>query len=287
MRKFLRKYILGLIILTVFSATSCQMAEYVELKQPETEPLVTIDAGYVSKEVISTPTIDFNEVFNESEETVEEVEVIEGVDTATYSELLMVDETEVITSADTEIDIEAIEAMGLGSQTTEEAAEVEETAEVKETASQKDDKVYDGELNVMNYLGNWKYGRTPCEWIFVEPNTQLISNYRPNSSVKYSINSRVSSGEKGCYIPIFIETEMKGDGFDARFYVYDDYTKGKPDDMLFSNTLDSLTYQGKTIEEILMSSKKLSKTKNGILVDHNNYINIVYVTDLDKILASK
>ena len=284
MRTVLKKYIVIASLVFVVLTTACKM-EYVELKETETAPLATVDSGYVAKEVVVTPTIDFEEVFNPTEST----ESIES-DIASPSDA----DNAVLTSADTEIDIEAVAAIGLGelAETTE-AVEASQSEIVEETTTaaqesiktnSSDNRTYDGELNVLN-AGTWQYGRTPCEWIFVEPGIQLISNYRPNSSVQYAINKRVSSGDKGCYIPVFTSTEMKGDGYEARFYVFEDYTKDRPDNMLFDNTLDSLTYNGKTIEEILMNHKKLSKTKNGILVDGSNYINIVYVTDLDKMLS--
>ena len=293
-----------LLALCTFICTSCTIVDYVELKETETVPLMTEGDGYVAREVVTTPTIDFEEVFNPTTEGSEGVIPDIEESYASPSELAS---DEVLTGDDTEISIEEIEAMGIAtgeSTTVSDYVDVNENVEASEnvavsyaspsevttTESSRvdliDNRKYEGMLNVSN-VGTWQYGRTPCEWVYVEPGTHLVSNYRPNSSVKYSINSRVSSGDKGCYIPIFTSTEMKGDGFEARFYVFEDYSKDRPDNMLFSNTLDSLTYNGKTVEEILMNHKKLSKTANGILVDDNNYINIIYVTDLDEILSSE
>ena len=126
---------------------------------------------------------------------------------------------------------------------------------------------------------------TPCEWVYIEPNIQLISNYKPNTSEHYSIKSKVSSGLKGCYIPVFIKTDMMSNEFDGRFYVFEDYKKETPDNMLFDNTLNTIKYKGQTIEEILRSNMNLTKTSNGLLKNGDEFINIVYVTDLDKLIS--
>ena len=288
--KSIEKKVLPLILVSII-LMSCQM-EYVELKDIPTEALSATDAGMYSKEVIVEETINFDEILNPISEDYKSSIALSTDSNATDSELAV--ENEIIAveesiASENEVTSEETSAGETMAETSENAVTEEVTSETvseEETESAPvNDKVYVGELNLTTE--NWKYGKTPCEWVFVEPNTALISNYKPNSSSKYSIKSKVSSGSKGCYIPIFIETDMKGDGYDARFYVFEDYTKGLPDDMLFSNSLDSLTYEGKSIEEILKRSKKLSETKNGILVDGSKYINIVYVTDLDKILQSK
>lgn len=291
MNSFLK---ISILLLTISSLLCACQLEYVELKTIETEPLSISSDDVFSKEVIDTPTINFDEVFNPTTKAYEPTDAGEYSDADTYIEeiegMYLASDSEVTPVEESASSIESVESM----ETTDESqqAPIEEAVStmsnitILDLSKEADDRIYSGEINV-NLTDSWKYGRTPCEWVFVEPNIQLVSNYRPNSSAKYSIKKRVSSGSKGCYIPVFSETEMKGDTYEARFFVYEDYSKTKPDDMEFSNTLDSLTYEGKSVEEILKSKMKLSETKNGLLVDEGIYINIVYVTDLDRILASK
>lgn len=294
--KNMKKNILSLSPIIAILLTSCQM-EYVELKEIETQPLNISESGIMSKEIIDESTIDFDAIFNATSESaysdynIDEyadanayIEEIEGQYAATDSEAIPMDDT--IVSSTSETIVEEASESNADETVVAETENSDGGMTIADLTKDADDRIYNGDVNVS--IGNdWKYGRTPCEWIFVEPGKLLISNYRPNSSEKYSVKTKVSSGEKGCYIPIFIDTDKTGNDYEARFYVYEDYSKTKPDDMMFSNTLDSLTYEGKSIEEILKSKMKLSKAKNGLLVDEGVYINIVYVTDLDKILASK
>ena len=250
-----------LLLFTSMAFISCKV-DYVELKETSKETLSNNSNGVVSKEVVTSPTINFDEIFSESTET-EETSLSEE-DTSEVNE--------------SSIEIESIADI-------EQSTEAEKVVSVFDLVVDTDDRTFKGTLD-LDPAVHWQYGMTPCEWVYVEPGIALISNYRPNSSAHYSIKAKVSSGLKGCYIPVFTKTDMLGNEFDARLYVFEDYSKEGPANMLFSNSLNSLRYKDRTIEEILMSKMSLTKTDNGLLRDGSNYINIVYVTDLDKLLEN-
>ena len=142
------------------------------------------------------------------------------------------------------------------------------------------------ELNNLVVNKEWTYGMSPVEWVYIPPNVQLISNYRPNSSKNYAIKSCVMSGERGCYMPVLSKTEMLSNDYDGRLYCFDDYTKIPPTEFRFKNTLNDLRYSEMSIEEILRNAFELTKTSNGLLKVGNSYINVVYVSDLDNIIAT-
>ena len=77
---------------------------------------------------------------------------------------------------------------------------------------------------------------------------------------------------------------MMSNEFDGRFYCFEDYKKIEPENMLFDNSLHVLKYRDMPVEDILRMGFDITKTQNGLLKVGNSYINIVYVTDLDKIL---
>lgn len=263
MRTSIKKSILSLaLILSCIIFSSCKV-DYVELKETTKETLSNNSNGLVSKEVVTAPTINFGEMFNESTEKEENIEVSDEAKT---------DASE--SSSESENVLELEESTG-----------DEKVVSVFDLVVDTDDRTFKGTLDIDPAV-HWQYGMTPCEWVYIEPGIALVSNYRPNSSVHYSIKAKVSSGLKGCYIPVFTKTDMLGSDYDARLYVFEDYSKESPVNMLFSNTLNSLKYKDRSIEEILMSKMNLTKTNNGLLRDGSNYINIVYVTDLDKLLEN-
>lgn len=251
MRLIKKQYLaVSLLLFVAMVLFSCKV-DYVELKETTKETLSNNSNGVISKEVVTAPTINFDEIFSESTEKEED-----NISYATKSESV----TE-----------------------TEESTEAEKVVSVFDLVVDSDDRTFKGTLD-LDPAVHWQYGMTPCEWVYIEPGIALISNYRPNSSAHYSIKAKVSSGLKGCYVPVFTKTDMLGNDFDARLYVFEDYSKEVPANMLFSNTLNSLKYKDRTIEDILMSKMNLTKTDNGLLRDGSGYINIVYVTDLDKLL---
>ena len=252
MKKILKFIGISLIILSI---CSCK-AEHVDLIEISTAVSKTQSNGIVSKVV--NPTINLDEVISDNKrETVTDEEID--------------DETTEVEDAETE------------SEDGETSLMVDLSALELEVV--EDDRVYHG-TNVVDTVG-WTYGMTPCEWIYIEPNIQLVSNYKPNSSPNYAVRSKVSSGLKGCYIPVFIKTEMLSNEYDGRFYVFEDYTKITPDNMLFSNSLRDIKYKNFAIEDILKLKINLERTENGLLKNGNQYVNIVYVTDLDNILNGR
>lgn len=163
----------------------------------------------------------------------------------------------------------------------------EETTEViLETVDiiyEEDNRVFEGN----NYIdtSNWDYGSTPCEWIFVEPGVQIVSNVKPNGSANYSITKKVSSGLKGCYLPIFTKCDMVTNTMEGRFYCFEDYTRYQPNDLRFSNSLADLEYKGVSVEFLLTKGfPNIKKSEKGLLSVNGVYMNIIYVTDLDSII---
>ena len=263
MRLIKKQYLaVSLLLFVAMVLFSCKV-DYVELKETTKNTLSDNSNGLISKEVVTTPTINFDEIFSESTENEEITETIE----ATRSEV-------------SEVNIDSENVLE-----TEQSTEAEKVVSVFDLVVDDDDRTFKGTLDIDPTV-HWQYGMTPCEWVYIEPGIALISNYRPNSSAHYSIKAKVSSGLKGCYVPVFTKTDMLGNDFDARLYVFEDYSKEVPSNMLFSNTLSSLKYKDRTIEEILMSKMNLTKTDNGLLREGSNYINIIYVTDLDKLLEN-
>lgn len=244
-------------ILTAFTLTILLLAS---CKPDYVEPIGTTEAelhknedGLVSKEVVTKPTIDFDEIFTESSSLQNEETTINEEQTAqetSEKETALLEET---------------------------------TVSLFDMKVEKDDRVFHG-ATTADTKEYWKYGMTPCEWVYIEPGIQLISNYKPNTSAHYSINSKVSSGLKGCFVPIFTKTETIGDDYDGRIYIFEDYSKEVPENMLFSNKLSSVKYRGVAVSEILKSNMNLTETNNGILKSGDSYLNIIYATDLDKFL---
>ena len=142
------------------------------------------------------------------------------------------------------------------------------------------------ELNNLVVNKEWTYGMSPVEWVYIPPNVQIVSNYKPNSSNDYSIRARKMSGERGCYMPVLSKTEMLSNDYDGRLYCFDDYKKIPPTEFRFKNSLNDLKYSEMTIEEILSKAYDLTKTSNGLLKIGDSFINVVYVTVLDDIIAT-
>ena len=141
------------------------------------------------------------------------------------------------------------------------------------------------ERNVI-YIDEWEYGRTPLEWIYVKPNTQIICNNTPNNSVNFSYKKKATSGSKGCFIPIFIESNSFGSDYDGRFYSMYDYTKYEPEDMTWSDTktFESLIYEGHQVKEILSKKYDLQRVTRNLMKVGDTFINVVYVDELDEII---
>ena len=258
----LRKIFINIpLVLLILIISSCK-AETVPLIESTTKNnVVESDNGIVSSEKIKKPTIDLSEI--------------------------IVETTNEVVRETTKTILESSASLEENTETTPQSLNLIEEAAIKalEMDVAEDDRVYHG-TNKIETEG-WVYGMTPCEWTYVEPGIQLISNYKPNTSTNYSANGkvRVSSGLKGCYIPIFRKTDMMGNEFEGRFYVFEDYKKSEPCDMLFDNSLHVLKYKGMPVEEIIRKGfPNLERLENGVLKIGDSYLNIIYVTDLDKII---
>lgn len=138
--------------------------------------------------------------------------------------------------------------------------------------------------SVMNSK-KWVYGKTPVEWVFVEANKQLVSNYKPNGSKKYAVTKNVSSGARGCFVPILSGTENYGDNYEGRFFCFDDTTKD-PTNLPFTNKIADMLYDGKPVGEILGKIMNINYTQYGIIETDKGLLNVIYATDLDEIIKN-
>ncbi len=155
------------------------------------------------------------------------------------------------------------------------------TIKDKISSTQMPEKKEDGYIDI----SNWKYGHTPIEWLYVKPNVQIISNYKPNSSKNFSSVKNASSGSLGCYLTIFTgNTIAYGDDYEARFYCFDDYGKQLPEEMSFKDSFSDFTYKDKNILEILKYRYDVETISKGVYKIGDTYINIIYVEELEDIL---
>lgn len=135
-------------------------------------------------------------------------------------------------------------------------------------------------------LYDWEYGRTPITWVYVLPNTQLISNNSPNLSHHFSYKVGATSGSKGCYMSIFSKGESKGDDWDGRLYTVEDYTKSDPMNLDFDPIFDKLTYGEHNVKELLSKRYNIEDVTPGLIKANGVYVNIVYISELDDIIAN-
>ena len=131
--------------------------------------------------------------------------------------------------------------------------------------------------------GAWQYGRTPITWVFVKPNTQIISNNSPNMSQGFSYKAGASSGPKGCYMSIFSKCDTFGDDWDGRLYIVGDSSK-TPDRLDFDPVFDTLTYGEYNIKELLSKRYELEDVNPGLVKANGVYVNVIYVSELDEII---
>ena len=141
------------------------------------------------------------------------------------------------------------------------------------------------EKNVID-LGRWEYGRTPIIWIYVEPNKQIICNNSPNRSENFSYKAQSSSGSKGCYMPIFSRGDSYGDDWDGRLYSFDDYKKTTPEEMKFDTKFVELKYGDYNVKDLLSKKYDLEEVTGGVYKANGTYINVIYVSELDEIIAN-
>lgn len=142
------------------------------------------------------------------------------------------------------------------------------------------------EKNVVD-LASWKYGRTPAEWVYVLPNTQILSNSSPNKSSKFGYKVKASSGPKGCYMVAFTNCdEVKGSDYDGRLYCFEDYNKIPLDELKFNNKFEELQYGEYNVLELLKKRYEMTDISKGIYMAGDVYVNVIYVDELDDIIAS-
>ncbi len=135
-------------------------------------------------------------------------------------------------------------------------------------------------------LYDWEYGRTPITWVYVLPNTQIISNNSPNKSPHFSYKVGATSGSKGCYMSIFSKGECKGDDWDGRLYTAEDYSKTKPENLDFEPIFDKLTYGEHNVKELLSKRYNIEDVTPGLVKANGVYVNVIYISELDDIIAN-
>ena len=133
-------------------------------------------------------------------------------------------------------------------------------------------------------LTGWEYGSTPLEWIYVVPNTQIIANNNPNTSKNFSYRRSASSGNKGCYIPVFNNSISKGIDYEGRFYSIEDYVKYTPEEMKFKNSFSDLKYGDYNVRELLEKKYNVETVSGGIIKIGDVYVNVIYAEELDEII---
>lgn len=135
-------------------------------------------------------------------------------------------------------------------------------------------------------LNLWEYGKTPAEWVYVMPNIQIVSNISPNKSKKFGYKQKASSGPKGCYMIAFTNCDItKGEDYDGRFYSLEDYTKVPIDEIRFANKFEDLVYSDYKVLDLLKKRYEMIDISKGIYMAGDVYVNIVYIDELDDIIA--
>ena len=173
------------------------------------------------------------------------------------------------------------------STTEQETIQVDIDLEYDNTAREKymSSNVPSKERNVVD-IKQWEYGMTPLEWVYINPNTQIICNNTPNNSVNFSYKKQASSGSKGCFMPVFIKCNVVGDDYDGRMYSMYDYTKMEPEDMLWSDTktFESLIYKDYQVKELLSKKYDVERVTRNLIKVKDTFVNVVYVDELDEII---
>lgn len=234
----------------------------------------------VDKAVKETTTIETqNEIMPETED-VEFTEETEEIDETKESEKVSIEETSETKKEEiTEQSTNSIESIGQKT--------FVPTAQGT-PAPDKNLNILKSELTTMVENKGWTYGKSPVSWIYVRPNTKIVSNYRPNGSVKYAVKSEATSGEYGCYLPIFSGTNNVDEYYEGRFYCFDDYSKSTPDGFRWINGLEDFKIEGIKILDILKYKyPEMVEVKKGLYMNGEDYINIVYVKDIYDILNNK
>ena len=285
MKNSLSRLLLSISSLMIVILLSACFKPYVIEETMPVNPTImrTMDFAKVDRAVKETTTEETTtEVIKETAET-ELIETTESIDETTKEsaeETTTVEETTKKTVKETIKEITyGVESIGVRT--------FVPTAP-NTPAPNKNPNILKDDLTTMLNNKGWTYGKSPVSWIYVRPNTKIVSNYRPNGSVKYQITSDATSGEYGCYLPIFSGTNNVDEYYEGRFYCYDDYSKSTPDGFRFTNGLEDFKIEGIKILDILKYKyPEMLELKKGLYMNGEEYINIVYVKDIYDILNNK
>ena len=285
MKNSLSRLLLSISSLMIVILLSACFKPYVIEETMPVNPTImrTMDFAKVDRAVKETTTEETTtEVIKETAET-ELIETTESIDETTKEsaeETTTVEETTKKTVKETIKEITyGVESIGVRT--------FVPTAP-NTPAPNKNPNILKDDLTTMLNNKGWTYGKSPVSWIYVRPNTKIVSNYRPNGSVKYQITSDATSGEYGCYLPIFSGTNNVDEYYEGRFYCYDDYSKSTPDGFRFTNGLEDFKLEGIKILDILKYKyPEMLELKKGLYMNGEEYINIVYVKDIYDILNNK
>lgn len=142
----------------------------------------------------------------------------------------------------------------------------------------------DNSFGITDIPGGWKYGITPIIWKYIAPNTKLISNTRPNSSVNFSNKSCATSGEYGCFIPCFSKGDMpKGTNFTGEMCCFDEL-KDDPYNYTYGDGLNEVKYKEKSLFELINKTTDITEVTAGLYTIDGEYLNIIYCDELDEII---
>lgn len=256
--------LLFLIVLLMISMLTSCTKKISDIVEPTKVIIQTTSSNIETKEEITDTT--YETILEVATDTIKET-----------TEIVVEEESNISISTKNEIETESIDDKGIES----------EISKVTESYNNKTDSQYSTTTAPFDSYGlidltKWEYGMTPCEWIKLDTNIQIICNNRPNTSLDFSVKS--STGSKGCFLPVFIKTNSYGTDYDGRFYSFYDYSKMLPEEMLFSNSLQKIEYQGQKVTDILSKKYNIEKFENGVIKANGEYVNVVYIDELDSIL---
>lgn len=270
---------IALCLVTIFTLSSC-FKKYDIKEQVVINPTIetTIDWTKIEKATRETTTEMSLETITEESETTNYIEETTEATNEMTTEMNATSTEE--TNKETELETKESNIEDLSLSNTSYVPKA-----LLERAPDTNANILTNELNQMVENKGWTYGKSPISWVYVRPNTRIVSNYRPNGSLKYSIKSNAMSGEYGCFIPIFSNTNNVDEYYEGRFYCFDDYTKDTPNSFRWTNGLNDLKVEGFKVLDILkLKYPDLVELKKGLYQNLDEYINIVYVEELYEIL---
>lgn len=284
--KIIKKVAVALCLMTAFFLNACFKPYEINETVAITPTIArTLDFAKVDRAVKETTTIVMS---TEEDLTIESIEQIESSEIENTTEKIIEETTtqELKEETTTEVVVETTKEVAggvefIGIRTFVPTAQ-------NTPAPYKNPNILKEELTTMVENKGWTYGKSPVSWIYVRPNTKIVSNYRPNGSEKYAVKSDATSGEYGCYLPIFSGSNNVDEYYEGRFYCYDDYSKSTPDGFRFTNGLEDFKIEGIKILDILkFKYPEMAEIKKGLYMNGEEYINIVYVKDVYDILNGK